>query len=141
MKGGFRVAYCRSTEAALPKAKAHRMYKLLLIMLTLGLAVPASAQNFIRKAAIAEGSGSITTGGASQQVFPSHPERSYLYCQNPIGASGPLFVNIGAAASTAAGSYELAPGGTMTFQVPFVPTGAVNITAATTGQRFICKAG
>lgn len=102
---------------------------------------PATAQNFIRKMTLADASGTVTTGGTSQQVLPVHPDRSYLFCQNPVGAAGTLFVNIGAAASTTGGSYELAPGGTMTFVVPFVPTNAVNVTSATTGARFICKGG
>jgi hypothetical protein len=95
----------------------------------------------ITRGALTDGSGTIATGGASQQVFAAAPTRSYLMCQNPTTATEPLFVNIGAAASTAAGSIELGPGGSFDFSHNFIPTGAVNVTAATLGHRFVCKAG
>ncbi len=118
------------------------MRKLLVAAAMSLLAIPAQAQQaVVRQSALVDGSGTVTTGGTSQQVFAANPARSYLFCQNPIAASEPLMINIGAAASTTAASYELAAGGTMTFQVPFVPTGVVNITAATTAHRFICKQG
>jgi len=89
-----------------------------------------------------DGSGTITTGGTSQQVFDVRPGRAYLFCQNPIAATETLFVNAPTVAGTTNGSYELAPGGAITFAGGgFVPTGQVFVTAATTGHRFVCKQG
>ena len=95
--------------------------------------VPAEAQ--------IDGSGTITTGGAAQQVFAARPGRSYLFCQNPIAATEPLLVNAPGAAGAINGSFELAAGGTLTFSNGFVPQGAVSVFAATTGHRFVCKEG
>ena len=95
-----------------------------------------------RSATITDGSGTVATGGTSQQVFAANAARTYLTCQNPVAASETLFVNIGAAASTTAGSsYELAAGASLTFQTNFIPTGAVNVTAVTSTHKFICKQG
>lgn len=104
-------------------------------------ATPALAQT------VTDGSGTITTGGSSQQVFPVAIPRQYLFCQNPITATETLFVNVGAPASVTSGSYELAAGGSLTFSggptnsQPFVPVGVVTVAAATAGHRFICKQG
>lgn len=86
-------------------------------------------------------SGTVTAANTSQLAVPASQSRTYLVCQNPVAATGTLFVNIDAAASTTAGSLELAPGGSVTWAAQFVPTGAVNVTSATAGARFICKAG
>ncbi len=88
-----------------------------------------------------DGSGTLTNGGASQTVFAARPTRSLLICQNPITATEPLFLNFGAAASTAGGSIELAPGGSVTLIGAAVPATSVTTTAATTGHRFVCKEG
>lgn len=90
---------------------------------------------------VLDGSGTLTTGGASQQALPANPGRYYLMCQNPVTASEPLFVSFGSAASASGGSYELAAGGSITFDGNFIPAGTVNVNAATTGHRFICKQG
>lgn len=91
---------------------------------------------------VVDASGTVTAGAASQQVMAAKSSRTYLMCQNPITATETLFVNFDAAASTTAGSLELAPGGSVSFHgQSFVPTGAVNVTAATTGHRFVCKQG
>lgn len=95
----------------------------------------------VTRAAVTDGSGTVTTGGTSQQVFAANTTRSYLMCQNPISATEALFVNIGAAASTTAGSIELAPGASISFQQQFIPTGTVNVTAVTTAHRYVCKQG
>lgn len=88
-----------------------------------------------------DGSSTITTGGVAQQVFSARQGRSYLFCQNPIGASETLFVNAPTVAGATNGSYELPAGGSLTFGAGFVPQGAVSVYAATTGHRFICKEG
>lgn len=106
-----------------------------------GLASSGAATGGVTRGALTDGSGVIATGGTTQQVFADSGARSYLMCQNPISATEPLFVNIGAAASTAGGSIELAPGASVSYAENFIPTGAVNVTAATTAHRFVCKAG
>lgn len=88
---------------------------------------------------IIDGSGTVTAGGTSQQVFAINTNRSYLMCQNPTTATETLFFNLSAAASTTAGSLELAPGGSVTFGPGVAPNAAVFVTAVTTGHRFVCK--
>ena len=95
--------------------------------------IPAEAQ--------LDGSGTITTGGTAQQVFAARSTRSYLFCQNPIAATEPLLINAPGVAGATNGSYELAAGGSITFDNSFVPKGAVSAFAATTGHRFVCKEG
>lgn len=100
----------------------------------------ADAQVF--RGNIVDISGTVTAGAASQQILAADPNRRYIMCQNPIAATEPLFVNFGAAASTTTASYELAAGGSVAFTgAGYVPMGTVNITAVTTGHRFVCKWG
>lgn len=101
------------------------------------LAAPVAAQT------LQDGSVAIAQGGAPQQVFAFQPTRRYLVCQNPIAATEPLFVNIGAAAGAANGSIELAPGGSWSLgpSLTWAPTEAVFVYAATSGHRFVCKQG
>lgn len=93
------------------------------------------------KGALTDASGSITTGGTSQQVYAANSSRIYLYIANPEDATETLYVNIGASASTTArNSYELPPGADLPFDSSgFIPSGAVNVVAATTGSKFIAK--
>lgn len=89
---------------------------------------------------------SITTGGTSQIVLAANPRRQYLLIQNPSAtASGvtaeAVYVNVDAAAVATSKSIELlnsaAP---LIFDRPgFVPTGDINMIAATTNHKFICK--
>lgn len=112
------------------------MRKHLLALLALAFAGAVAAS------VVVDASGTVTTGGTSQQVMPAKTSRTYLMCQNPITATETLFVNLDGAASTTAGSIELAAGGTMSFHgSSFIPTGPVTVTAATTGHRFVCKQG
>lgn len=98
------------------------------------LAVPSVAL------AQTDGSGTLATAGTSQVVFIANVNRTYLECQNPIAATEALVVNVPGTASTAGGSYELAPGGAIRFTTPgFVPNGPVSVSAATAGHRFVCK--
>lgn len=99
----------------------------------------------VSRALLTDGSGSVTTGGTSQQVFAASTFRSFLRCSNPsVAASGvaaeSLFINYTTAASTTVGSSEeIANGGSVTFENAFAPQDAINITAATTGHKFTCK--
>ena len=91
---------------------------------------------------LTDGSGTVTTGGTSQQVFAADPNRHYLFCGNPRGAIEDLYINFTSAASTTDGkSIDLGPGGTFWFEDNFISTEAVNVTAAGTGHAFICKEG
>ena len=56
-----------------------------LIAFALLFATPAAAQ--------LDGSGTITTGATAQQVFDTRPGRFYLFCQNPVAATGTLYVD------------------------------------------------
>jgi len=90
--------------------------------------------------AVTDGSGTVATGGTSQQIFASNTSRQFLMVINPPTATELLYVNTGAAASTTAGSsYPIPIGGNLTFDSGFVPTGTVNVTAVTTGHAFIAK--
>lgn len=94
------------------------------------------------KGAVTNGSGTITTGGTSQQAFAANATRKYLFCQNPSTASESLFFDFGTAASTTSGnSVEITAGGNFTFEGNFIPSGTVNVVGATTGDKFTCKQG
>lgn len=93
---------------------------------------------------ISDASGTITTGGTSQQIQAAvgsgttDAARQFLVIQNRE-ATDHLYVNFGAAASTtAAGSFDIAPGTTMWFDV-WVVDSSVNIIGPTTGDKFTCK--
>lgn len=113
--------------------------------LTLALAVaaliaaPAAAQ-VTRVTNMVDRSGTITAGGVSQQVMPVNGNRGLLVCQNPASATEPLYIDFTRNATTTT-SIELNPGGSFSAIGVGVPTTAVNVIAATTGHRFICKFG
>lgn len=88
-------------------------------------------------------SGTITTGGTSQEAMPANTSRRLLLVQNHITETEPLSVNFGsgAASTSAAGSYTLDPGGSLFLAGVDCPTDAVNVTAATTGHKFTAKQG
>lgn len=96
---------------------------------------------------ITDGSGLVATGATSQQVFAADSSRAYLFLQNPTTtlsgvAAESCFVNFGAAASsTAANSYEIANGASLTFDGTVVPWQAVNVTCPTTNHKFVAKSG
>lgn len=92
---------------------------------------------------ITDRSSIVITGGSSQQLAAESFIRRYLLVQNPSDQNESLFINFGAAASaTAYNSIELLPGGSYERAGPsFMPTGAVNVTAATTNHPFIAKEG
>lgn len=90
---------------------------------------------------VANRSGTIAAANVAQQAMAASISRTYLACQNPIAATTTLFVNIDGAAGATNGSFELAPGGSVTWQAQFVPTGAVSVMSATAGARFVCREG
>lgn len=86
---------------------------------------------------LTDGSGTITTGGTSQQALASNTSRVYLLVQN-VGDVD-LWVDFGTAAVQTQPSILLRSGGALTFEGVFVPTGTVNVIGATTGEPFVAK--
>lgn len=117
--------------------------RLLAALVALILSAPAFAQTYVagQRGQLVDGSGTVTTGAASKQVFAYDGARQFLFCLNPIAETEPLYVNIGQTATATGSSIELAPGGSVTFANNFIPVQNVNVTAATTGHRYVCKAG
>lgn len=115
--------------------------RLLAALVALTLSAPAFAQTYVagQRGQLVDGSGTVTTGNTSQQVFAYDGSRYFLLCLNPIAATEPLYVNFGLAASATGSSIELAPGGSVTFGDNFIPVGVVSVTAATAGHRYVCK--
>lgn len=85
-------------------------------------------------------SGTIAVGGTAQTVLPNDLRRQMLLVENPVGQTGTLYVEFGAAATTTGGAVELAPGGSLLIIGPPTPTTSVSVLHATTGARVICKA-
>lgn len=87
-----------------------------------------------------DGSGTITTGGTSQQVFASNEARRYLYVQNNAASGGDtLYVNFGVDAVQGEPSIQLTPGSAFVLEAEFISTEAVNIIGPTTGDSFTAK--
>lgn len=85
-----------------------------------------------------DGSGVITSGGTSQQIFAANAGRRYLLIQNQSSES--LWVNFGVAAVGSRPSIQIAnSGGSLIFEGSFIPTGTVNIIGATTNDAFTAK--
>jgi hypothetical protein len=84
-------------------------------------------------------SGTITSGGTSQQVAAANPTRRYLLFENVSNAD--LWVRFGAAAVQNQPSYRLFSGGSLVMESGFVSTQSVNVIGATTGQAFTCNEG
>jgi hypothetical protein len=85
-------------------------------------------------------SGTITAGGTSQQLAAANATRQYLLVQN--NSNGDLWINFGVAAVTTQPSIRLAPGSQIEYSpggTGVIPTQAVNIIGATTGQVFTAK--
>lgn len=91
-----------------------------------------------RGAALADGSGTITSGGTSQTVFAANTSRTYLLVQNISDTA--MYVNFGGVATAGAGSFLLpASGGSLVMDSAFVSTESVTIFCATTGKAFTAK--
>jgi len=85
-------------------------------------------------------SGTVTTGGSSQQIMAVNANRKSIIIENPIAATETLFFNFTSAASTTSASIGLAPGGIYS-PTNFISTEAINVTATTTGHAFVAKEG
>lgn len=87
-------------------------------------------------------SGTVTTGGTSQQLTAANTSRKSWWIANPPTATEALFVNFGDAASTtASGSVMIIPGGSYSDPSGFVTTQQINVTAATAGHAYTSKEG
>jgi hypothetical protein len=86
-----------------------------------------------------DASGTIATGGVSQQILAAQSVgRTFLLIQNRE-ATDHLYVNFGAAAaSTGQSSIDLSPGASLFMDV-FIPRDTVNIIGPNTGDKFLCK--
>lgn len=85
-----------------------------------------------------DGSGTITTGAASQVVFAANAARLYLFLLNLSDTD--MWVNFGVAAVASQPSIKLAANGG--FFEPLVVAGqSVTIICATTGKAFVAKQG
>ena len=79
-------------------------------------------------------SGSITTGGAAQTMMAANTSRNGFCIQNTSSAD--LWVGFVGTAAAGGSSLKL-PAGTLYESLPHgVPTGAISIFGATTGQSF-----
>lgn len=93
---------------------------------------------------LTDGSGTITTGGTSQQIFAALATRKYLLIVND--STGPLWINETTAAVQSQPSIPLAPanangtgGGVFVMETNIISSGAWNVIGATTGQAFTAK--
>lgn len=85
-------------------------------------------------------SGSIGTGGASQEVAPANEARFYLFIQNI--SSGDLWINFGEAATTDQPSIKLVANAALELSsgsTGWVPEEVIYIVGETTGQSFVVK--
>lgn len=79
-------------------------------------------------------SGNLAAGGAAQTACPAHPQRRLLVVANP-DEHRPLWFSTTGSASGGGGSILVGPGGAVIFD-RVVPSGAVSIYGAATGQPF-----
>jgi hypothetical protein len=85
-------------------------------------------------------SGTVTSGGTSQQVMPANKARVSLFFQNL--SSGDLWVDFGGNAVLSQPSIRVkSTDPPLVFERNFVPTGSVHVYGATTSQAFVAKEG
>lgn len=90
-----------------------------------------------QRGALTDGSGTITTGGTSQQIFAANAARKYLLVVNVSALD--LWINFGVAAVQTQPSIKITPNGSFVMEGFFVSTETVNIIGATTGTVFTAK--
>jgi hypothetical protein len=89
--------------------------------------------------ALTNRSGSISSGGSSQQLAAANATRRYLFIQNI--ATEDLWFNFGTAAVADQPSVRLRPGDSFVMEGLFIDNQAIHIIGATTGSRFVAKEG
>lgn len=82
-----------------------------------------------------DASGTITTGGTSQEALAANTSRKSVLIHNPSSEIEALFVNFTDPASTSGDSIELLSGEKIVVNT----VGAINLLAATTGHKFVVK--
>jgi hypothetical protein len=87
------------------------------------------------KGSITTRSGTITTGGTSQQVAASNSSRVYFAIQNISDTD--MYLGIGYTPTTTTGILLTKSGGGFVFESGFIPTQAINLLCATTGKAFV----
>lgn len=102
---------------------------------TYSLAVNGSSQG--TQVTLTNQSGSITTGGTAQTAIAANGARRGFEIQNL--SSGDLWINTLATAVQDQPSMRIAPGQLYETPAHRVPTGAVSIIGATTGQKFYAR--
>jgi hypothetical protein len=87
------------------------------------------------------GSGTITTGGTSQQLFAGNPTRRGFMVQNPLTATESLWINeLGAAATAAEPSIEVKAGTILSSaDLGYTTFAAINIIGATSAHAFTAR--
>lgn len=101
--------------------------------------MPVNMNGDLLGGTLTDRSGTITTGGASQQLAAANPQRNYLLVQNPSTEVESLYVDFTADAAPGT-AIELLPGGSLELTpVQWVSLEKVTVYAATTGHVFVAK--
>lgn len=91
------------------------------------------------RGSLTDGSGTIASGGASQQIFAANTSRKYFFFENV--SSGDLWINFGVAAVINQPSIKVLANGSFVMEASYVSDQAINVIGATTGQAFTAKQG
>lgn len=93
----------------------------------------------VERGELLNASGTITTGGTSQQALAAGSSRKYVLVQNPNDEAD-LWVDFGVAAVLDQPSILLLPrSGALVFENGLRPTQAIHVNSATTGAKFTIK--
>ena len=85
-------------------------------------------------------SGTIATGGTSQQPAAANASRRMLLIAAPAAASEPVYFQLDGTAAVVGEGICLGPGAAVVFDM-WVPAGAVTVTSTTAGTPFTCYEG
>lgn len=83
-------------------------------------------------------SGSIISGGTSQQVSPANGNRNYFLFQNQSDTD--MWIDFAVAATNDSPSIKLQSGDVLKF-TDFIPTQSINVFCSATGKKFAAKEG
>lgn len=87
---------------------------------------------------LTDASGTIAAGGTAQSALAANPSRKYLFISN-LDADI-LWVNFGAVAAVSTpGSIPVLQNGALVYETGFIPTGAISVVGATTGNKYTLK--
>lgn len=85
-------------------------------------------------------SGTVTVGGAADEVMAANVSRKYLFIQNAEDATD-LWINLGVVAVEASPSIRLAPGASFVMEGSFISSQALSAISSLTGHVFTAKEG